>query len=112
MNKKKKQTRLKHRKNKERMRNLLLTSRLKAKPKKAEITPEKEAPIQNMVEEAAKPEAVKKAAKSAKKKTAANKTAAKKITTAKKPAKKAAAKKVPTKKKAAPKKPVAKKKSK
>ena len=45
MNKKKKQSRLKHRKNKERMRNLLLTSRLKAKPKKAAITPEKEAPI-------------------------------------------------------------------
>ena len=107
MNKKKKQSRLKHRKNKERMRNLLLTSRLKAKPKKAEITPEKEAPIQNMVEDTAKPKVVKKAAKPEKKKTAAKKTAAKKKTTAKKPAKKAAAKK-----KAAPKKPAAKKKSK
>ena len=112
MNKKKKQTRLKHYKNKERMRNLLQASRLKAKPKKAEITPEKEAPIQNMVEEVAKPEAVKNAAKPAKKKTAAKKTAAKKKTTSKKPAKKAAVKKTPTKKKAAPKKPAAKKKSK
>ena len=112
MNKKKKQSRLKHRKNKERIRNLLQASRLKAKPKKAEITQEKEAPIQNMVEEVAKPEAVKNVATPAKKKTAAKKTAAKKKTTAKKPAKKAAAKKVPAKKKAAPKKPAAKKKSK
>ena len=100
MNKKKKQSRLKHRKNKERMRNLLQASRLKAKPKKAEITPEKEAPIQNMVEEVAKPEAVKKATKPAKKKTAAKKTAAKKKTTAKKTAKKTTVKKAPTKKKA------------
>ena len=67
MNKKKKQSRLKHRKNKERIRNLLQASRLKAKPKTAEITPEKEAPIQNMVEDAAKPKVVKKAAKPAKK---------------------------------------------
>ena len=102
MNKKKKQTRLKHRKNKERMRNLLQASRLKAKPKKAEITQEKEAPIQSMVEEVAKPEAVKKASKPAKKKTATKKPAAKKV----------AVKKPPTKKKAAPKKPAAKKKSK
>ena len=112
MNKKSKQSRLKHRKNKERMRNLLQASRLKAKPKKAAITPEKEAPIQNMVEEVAKPEAVKKAAKPAKKKTAAKKTAAKKKTTAKKPAKKASVKKTSTKKKAAIKKPATKKKSK
>ena len=112
MNKKKKQSRLKHRKNKERMRNLLQVSRLKTKPKKAEITPEKEALIQNMVEEVAKPEAVKKAAKPAKKKTTAKKSAANKKTTAKKPATKAGVKKVPAKKKAAPKKTVAKKKSK
>ena len=79
MNKKKKQSRLKHRKNKERMRNLLQASRLKAKPKKAEITPEKEAPIQNMVEEVAKPEPVKKAAKPAKQKTAAKKPLPRKI---------------------------------
>ena len=112
MNKKKKQSRLKHRKNKERIRNLLQASRLKAKPKKAEITQEKEAPIQNMVEEVAKPEAVKKATKPAKKKTASKNTAAKKKTTAKKPVKKAAAKKVLAKKKAAPKKTAAKKKPK
>ena len=112
MNKKKKQSRLKHRKNKERMRNLLQASRLKAKPKKAEITPEKEAPIQNMVEEVAKPEAVKKAATQAKKKTAAKKTTAKKKTTVKKTATKAVVKKTPTKKKTAPKKTVTKKKSK
>ena len=54
MNKKKKQTRLKHRKNKERMRSLLQTSRLKAKPQKVEIPPEKEAPEQTKVEEVAK----------------------------------------------------------
>ena len=78
MNKKKKQTRLKHRKNKERMRSILQVSRLKSKPKKAEIPSEKEAPIKTTVEEAAKPEIVKKEAKPAKKKTAAKKTTAKK----------------------------------
>ena len=112
MNKKKKQTRLKHRKNKERMRSILQASRLKAKPKKTEVSPEKEAPIQNMVEEVTKPEAVKKAAKPAKKKTAAKKTTAKKKTTVKKPDKKSSVKKTPAKKKATPKKPAAKKKSK
>ena len=40
MNKKKKTSRLKHRKNQERMKNLIRASRLKAKPKKVEAPKE------------------------------------------------------------------------
>ena len=42
MNKKTKATRLKHRKNKERMKNIIIVSRLKAKPKKVEAPKEVE----------------------------------------------------------------------
>jgi len=46
MNKKKKTSRLKHRKNQERMKNLIRASRLKAKPKKVEAPKEVETVVQ------------------------------------------------------------------
>ena len=70
MNKKKKTTRLKHRKNKERMKNIISASRLKAKPKKVETPKEVELAVQ-ATEEIKKP-------------TAAKKTPAKKAATKKK----------------------------
>ena len=80
MNKKKKNSRIKHRKNQDRMKKLLHVSMLKAKPKKTS-TP-------TLVE--TKPKVAKPVAKMA----PAKKTAAKKKPTAKKaPAKKTAAKK-------------------
>jgi len=95
MNKKKKATRLKHRKNKERMKNIISVSRLKAKPKKVDAPKEVESAIQ-ATEEIKKPTVAKKtpAKKAAAKKTTTKKTVAKKKAPKKKaPAKKAAAKK-------------------
>ena len=69
MNKKKKTTRLKHRKNKDRMRKLLQTSFMKAKPKKVVSTPKVIAPVETEVK-AAEELIVKKAPE---KKTAAKK---------------------------------------
>ena len=103
MNKKTKVTRLKHQKNKERMKNIISASRLKAKPKKLEAPKEVESVVQ-ATEEIKKPTAAKKApAKKAatKKKAAAKKTTTKKPVAKKKaPKKKAPAKKAATKKKA------------
>ena len=103
MNKKKKATRLKHRKNKERMKNIISASRLKAKPKKLEAPKEVESAVQ-ATEEIKKPTAAKKApSKNAatKKKAAAKKTTTKKPVAKKKaPKKKAQTKKAATKKKA------------
>ena len=96
MNKKKKATRLKHRKNKERMKNIISASRLKAKPKKLEAPKEVESAVQ-ATEEIKKPTAAK---KTPAKKPAPKKKAATKKTTTKKPVtkKKAPKKKAPTKK--------------
>ena len=77
MNKKKKTSRLKHRKNQARMKNLIRASRLKAKQKKVETPKEVETVVQ-VVEEIIKPTEVKK--------SPANKPAAKKKAPAKKPA--------------------------
>ena len=99
MNKKKKTSRLKHRKNQERVKNIIRASRLKAKPKKVEAPKEAETVVQ-VAEEVKKPTEAKKApAKkpAAKKKAPAKKPAAKKKAPAKKPA---AKKKAPAKKKA------------
>ena len=101
MNKKTKATRLKHRKNKERMKNIISASRLKAKPKKLEAPKEVESAVQ-ATEEIKKPTAAKKAPA---KKAATKKKAAAKKTTTKKPV----AKKKAPKKKAPAKKAVAKK---
>ena len=90
MNKKKKNSRIKHRKNQERMKKLLQASMLKAKPKKISATIIDETKL-----EVSQPVA---------KKAPAKKPAAKKA-----PAKKPAAKKAPAKKTAAKKKPAAKK---
>ena len=80
MNKKKKNSRIKHRKNQERMKKLLQTSMLKAKPKKTSTPTVVEAKSEEVIPIV--------------KKTPAKKTAAKKKPAAKKaPAKKAAAKK-------------------
>ena len=49
MNKKKKTTRIKHRKNKERIRKILQASLLKAKPKKVITTPKVEAQVETEV---------------------------------------------------------------
>ena len=102
MNKKKKTTRLKHRKNKERMKNIISASRLKAKPKKLEAPKEEESAVQ-ATEEIKKPTAAKKAPA---KKAATKKKAAAKKTTTKKPVakKKAPKKKTPAKKAVAKKK--------
>ena len=79
MNKKKKTTRIKHRKNKERIRKILQTSLLKAKPKKVITTPKVAAPVETEVKAAKKAPAKKTAAKKpAAKKAPAKKTAAKK----------------------------------
>ena len=86
MNKKKKTTRIKHRKNRERMKELIRASRLKAKPKKVEAPKEVETVVQ-ATEEVIKPTEVKKSPTkkpAAKKKAPAKKTAAKKKTPAKK----------------------------
>ena len=103
MNKKKKTTRLKHRKNKERMKNIISASRLKAKPKKVDAPKEVESAVQ-ATEEIKKPTIAKKTpAKkaAAKKKDVAKKTTTKKTVAKKKaPKKKAPAKKVAAKKKA------------
>ena len=101
MNKKKKITRIKHRKNKDRMRKLLQASLLKAKPKKVVSTPKVEAPVETEVKESIE---------TLVKKAPAKKTAAKKTTAKKAPAKKTAAKKT-TAKKTAAKKTIAKKAS-
>ena len=69
MNKKKKTTQRKHRKNKERIRKILQASLLKAKPKKVIITPKVESPIDTEVKVS--------------KKTAAKKTSTKKSATKK-----------------------------
>ena len=84
MNKKKKTTRIKHRKNKDRMRKQLQASLLKAKPKKVVSTPRVEAQVETEVKVATQPII---------KKVPAKKTAAKKTTAKKAPAKKTAAKK-------------------
>ena len=103
MNKKKKATRLKHRKNKERMKNIISVSRLKTKPKKVDAPKEVESAVQ-ATEEIKKPTVAKKTpAKkaAAKKKAVAKKTITKKTVAKKKaPKKKAPAKKAATKKKA------------
>ena len=108
MNKKKKKTRIKHRKNQHRIKNLLQASMLKAKPKKT-ITP-----IQMDEEIVAKPISKKTADKKkglakkpATKKAPTKKTAAKK----KGPTKKPDTKKAPAKKTAANKKKPATKKA-
>ena len=104
MNKKKKATRLKHRKNKERMKNIISASRLKAKPKKLEAPKEVESAVQ-ATEEIKKPTVAKK--------TPAKKAAAKKKAVAKKTiTKKTVAKKKAPKKKASTNKAAAKKKTK
>ncbi len=115
MNKKKKTSRLKHRKNQERVKNIIRASRLKAKPKKVEAPKEAETVVQ-VAEEVNKPTEAKKAPvkkPAAKKKAPAKKPVAKKKAPAKKPAakKKAPAKKPAAKKKAPAKKPAAKKKA-
>ena len=102
MNKKKRTSRLKHRKNQERVKNIIRASRLKAKPKKVEAPKEAETVVQ-VAEEVKKPTETKKAPTkkpAAKKKTPAKKPAAKKKAPAKKSAvkKKAPAKKASTKK--------------
>ena len=72
MNKKKKATRLKHRKNKERMKNIISVSRLKAKPKKKVDAPKEVESAVQATEEIKKPTVAKKtpAKKAAAKKTA------------------------------------------
>ena len=98
MNKKKKTSRLKHRKNQERVKNIIRASRLKAKPKKM-VTPKEVESVVQVAEEVKKPTEAKKApAKKpeAKKKAPTKKSAVKK----KAPAKKASTKKAPAKKKA------------
>ena len=69
MNKKKKITRIKHRKNKDRMRKLLQASLLKAKPKKVVSTARVEVQVETEVKAATQPIV---------KKAPAKKTAAKK----------------------------------
>ena len=97
MNKKKKISRLKHRKNRERMKSLIRLSRLNAKPKKiaTSVSIEIEAEPQATTKEEIKQVANKTAAI----KAPAKKPTAKKATVKKKPTKKSAAKKT-TKKKA------------
>ena len=91
MNKKKRTSRLKHRKNQERVKNIIRASRLKAKPKKVEAPKEAETVVQ-VAEEVKKPTEAKKAP--------AKKPAAKKKAPAKKPeAKKNEQEKNPEKKK-------------
>ena len=89
MNKKKRTSRLKHRKNQERVKNIIRASRLKAKPKKVVEAPEEAETVVQVAEEVKKPTEAKKApAKkpAAKKKAPAKKPAAKKKAPAKKPA--------------------------
>ena len=83
MNKKKKASRLKHRKNRERMKNLIRASRLKAKPQKLGAPKEVETVVET-TEETMKPTEVKQ--------STAKKPAAKKKAPAKKPATKKKAK--------------------
>ena len=99
MNKKKKTTRIKHRKNKERMKNILQASLRKAKPKKAASTPKAEA-IQETKVKVVKNIAAKKttAKKAPTKKPANNKTTTKKTPLKKTKTKKAPLKKTKTKK--------------
>ncbi len=99
MNKKKKTTRIKHRKNKDRMRKILHASLLKAKPKKVVSTQKVEAPLETEVKATTEP-IVKKATSKKKttKKPAARKTSTKKTASKKTPTKKNASKKTPTKK--------------
>ena len=103
MNKKKKTSRLKHRKNQERVKNIIRASRLKAKPKKREVPKETETVVQ-VAEKVKKPAETKKAPTkkpAIKKKTPAKKASAKKKAPAKKSTakKKAPVKKAPAKKK-------------
>ena len=94
MNKKKKTARLKHRKNKERMKKLLQTSLLKAKPKKVFSSSTVDTSIETEVKAVKKVSNEKPAAETTTpKQTPKKKTAAKKTTT-----KKTAAKKTTTKK--------------
>ena len=74
MNKKKKTTRIKHRKNKERIRKILQASLLKANPKKVITTPKVKAPVETEVKAATEPTLK----KTNTKKTPTKKTAAKK----------------------------------
>ena len=60
MNKKKRSSRLKHRKNQERVKNIIRASRLKAKPKKVEAPKEAETVVQ-VAEEFKKPTEAKQA---------------------------------------------------
>ena len=103
MNKKKKVTRLKHRKNKERMKNIISVSRLTANPKKVDTPKEVESAVQ-ATEEIKKPTVAKKTPtkKAAPKKKATTKKTTTKISVAKKkaPKKKTPAKKAAAKKKA------------
>ena len=105
MNKKKKTTRLKHRKNQNRMKNLIRASRLKAKPKKVSVPEEIKATPQITAEELKKPVAKKAAVEMAPTKEPTTKKAPAK----KKPTKKAAIKKAPAKKSTAKKSPAKKK---
>ena len=89
MNKKKKITRIKHRKNKDRIKKLLQTSLLKAKPKQVILTPKIEVPVETEVNAATEPII---------KKTPEKKKATKRTTTKKAPAKKKTTKKITTKK--------------
>ena len=101
MNKKKKASRLKHRKNRERMKNLIRVSQLKAKPKKVAVLEEIETDAPITAETVKIPAAKKTPKKSTTKKTTAKKTTAKKTpkksTTKKTTAKKSAKKKTATK---------------
>ena len=102
MNKKKKTTRLKHRKNRERIKNLIRTSQLKARPKKVKVAKEIEAAPPNTLGEVKKKVAMKsstkKATKKTTKKTTTNKQASKKISAEKLAAKKKSVKKTIAKK--------------
>ena len=81
MNKKKKITRIKHRKNKDRTRKLLQASLLKAKPKKVVSTPKVEVPEETGIKAVTEPIVKKTPAK----KTVTKKTTAKKTVTKKTP---------------------------
>ena len=102
MNKKKKVTRLKHRKNRERIKNLIRTSQLKTRPKKVTVPKEIETTLQKNVAEArrqvekestTKKTTIKKTKKAVTKKQVSKEKSAKKTTT-----KKITGKKVPAKK--------------
>ena len=91
MNKKKKTTQIKHRKNRMRMKKLIQASRLKAKPKKVSVPQEIEIGPPKTAKEVTKPVAN----KASTKKVIENKSIIKKAPAKKKPAKKASVKKTP-----------------